>query len=371
MSRAGEGMFKSVRIQNFRQFKDLKLDGLAQINLITGKNNTGKTSLLEALFLLDNPVDPTRTLPLASFRGIPRHTPQTPELWEWLFRNRDYSRPIEIAEYVQASDANEEKPRQRLRVLLSGGSFIPTVATNGDSVTGTYPATFNASSDPVPELRFDYLRPDGKALQTDLKWTTQGLYMEPDRRGFTGSQKRGFFLSTIHAPNEIDADRFSRLEEQGQGDSVVEAMRIIEPRLRRLTVLSYGGRPTVAADIGEYPLVPLAVLGQGFSKLFTIVTGIVANDGPIMFIDEFGGGFHYSILSEVWKVIVSTALEHSVQIFATTHSLEAIEAAVEGSEGQEGSLAFFRLERSGDGIQVIAATDDRLRSAVGLDFELR
>jgi AAA15 family ATPase/GTPase len=45
-------MFKSVRIQNFRQFKDLKLDNLAQINLITGRNGAGKTSLLEAVYLL-------------------------------------------------------------------------------------------------------------------------------------------------------------------------------------------------------------------------------------------------------------------------------------------------------------------------------
>src|SRR4051812_3585218 len=78
-------MFKKVRIQNFRQFKDLKLDNLAQINLITGKNDTGKTSLLEALFLLDGPTDPTRTLVIAQFRGVAPLTAQNPELWNWLF----------------------------------------------------------------------------------------------------------------------------------------------------------------------------------------------------------------------------------------------------------------------------------------------
>lgn len=367
-------MFKSVRIQNFRQFEDLKLDGLAQINLITGKNNTGKTSLLEALFLLDNPVDPTRTLPLASFRGIDRHTPQTPELWEWLFRDRDYSNSIKICESDPDSSVAGERPRQCLKVSLSGGSFIPTVGpagSNGGALNGGTPATFAIASEPFPELQFDYEDPKGESLRTALRWTSQGLYMEPDRRGLTGSQKRGFFLSTRHAPNEIDADRYSRIEERGRGQAVLEAMRLMEPKLRRLTVLSYSGRPTIAADVGHFPLVPIAALGQGFSKLFTIVTGIVANDGPIMFIDEFGDGFHYSILSEVWKVIVSTAREHSVQIFATTHSLEAIEAAVEGSEGQEGSLAFFRLERKGDDIAVVQGSDSRLRSAVRVGFEIR
>ena len=58
-------MFTSVRIQNFRQFRDLKLEGLGQINLITGANDTGKTSLLEAISLLLSPTDPeiVRTAP--------------------------------------------------------------------------------------------------------------------------------------------------------------------------------------------------------------------------------------------------------------------------------------------------------------------
>ena len=45
-------MLKSLRIRNYRVFKDLKVDGLQRINLIAGKNSSGKTSLLEAVFLL-------------------------------------------------------------------------------------------------------------------------------------------------------------------------------------------------------------------------------------------------------------------------------------------------------------------------------
>ena len=83
-------MFKSVRIQNFRQFKDLKLDNLAQINLITGRNGAGKTSLLEAVYLLDGPFDPSRTITIAQFRGI-GIAAGNPELWDWLFHNRSTS----------------------------------------------------------------------------------------------------------------------------------------------------------------------------------------------------------------------------------------------------------------------------------------
>ena len=75
-------MFRSVLIHNFRQFRNLHLEGLAPINLITGQNNAGKTTLLEALFLLDGPLDPSRTIVVANFRGIDRSGFDTSELWD-------------------------------------------------------------------------------------------------------------------------------------------------------------------------------------------------------------------------------------------------------------------------------------------------
>lgn len=44
-------MYKTFRVQNFRCFRDLTLTDLARVNLIAGKNNAGKTALLEAFLL--------------------------------------------------------------------------------------------------------------------------------------------------------------------------------------------------------------------------------------------------------------------------------------------------------------------------------
>jgi len=114
-------MFKSVRIQNFRQFRDLELRDLAQINLITGKNSAGKTSLLEAVYLLDGPFDPTRTITVAQFRGI-GVSPGNPELWDWLFHNRNTSQPFAL------SGEAEDGQKSTLMASLSQGSLIPTTA---------------------------------------------------------------------------------------------------------------------------------------------------------------------------------------------------------------------------------------------------
>lgn len=47
-------MLNHLHIQNYRLFRDLQIDKLGQVNLIAGKNNTGKTALLEALRILQN-----------------------------------------------------------------------------------------------------------------------------------------------------------------------------------------------------------------------------------------------------------------------------------------------------------------------------
>jgi|GEM_PF-2767527 len=50
-------MLRDLAIQNYRCFKDFHIDGLARVNLIVGANNSGKTSLLEAVYLLVNQVN--------------------------------------------------------------------------------------------------------------------------------------------------------------------------------------------------------------------------------------------------------------------------------------------------------------------------
>ena len=353
-------MFTSVRIQNFRQFRDLKLEGLGQINLITGANDTGKTSLLEALFLLDGPLDPSRTVVVANFRGIDRLSPQSSELWGWLYRDRDTTHVIEL------SGKDNEGRCSGFKATVSRGSLIPAVR-NGDPGVPSRSIPYVTQTEPLPALTYNPLEAEEKR-QVDLRWTSQGLALEPDLRP-PGSQ--GFFLPDGHRAGKSEAVRFSRLEAIGRESEVVDALKIVEPRLRRLTVLDLGEGSSLYADLGQVPIVPLSLLGEGFGKLLTILSAILLRETEIFLIDEIGNGFHYSILVSIWKAIIDTATQQSVQVFATTHSWECIEAAVKASEDHVAKLALFRLERHKNDIRVVDIAGSRLRSAVDLEFELR
>ena len=76
------------------------------------------------------------------------------------------------------------------------------------------------------------------------------------------------------------------------------------------------------------------VTGQGFNRLLILASVIIDSAGGIVLIDEIENGLHYSVLADVWRIVVRTAKDYKVQIFATTHSRDCYEAlAAVNAEG--------------------------------------
>ena len=62
-------MIRSITIRRFRGFREIKVEGLASINLLVGRNNSGKTTLLEAIHLLSAQGDVSTLWNAMSRRG--------------------------------------------------------------------------------------------------------------------------------------------------------------------------------------------------------------------------------------------------------------------------------------------------------------
>ena len=355
-------MFKSVRIQNFRQFRDLKLDGLAQINLITGANDTGKTSLLEALYIhVAAAVDPEVIRTIARLRGMGQVGVTGRSAWGWIFNAGSSTDEVTIT----AKNPGGEAETTTLTVSTSS-----LRRPNGTSHVGTSleDVTISTEETSGPSLEILHTDPSGDQHAAFLDVVDRDIVPRP-ADGVPG--RRWYFLSTRGGHPEREAFNYDQLVLAGQESRAIAAMKIVDDRIMRARTLNPGTGPGIYIDTGDGILLPASVLGQGTTRIWKMVTAVLtSNDGTVL-IDEVEDGLHYSVLPSVWKAIIETALKHNVQVFATTHSWECIAAAVKASEDHQGSLALFRLERHKNDIRAIDVKDEGVRAAVDFSLELR
>ena len=62
-------MLQSLEIRNYRNLRHLTIKKLGRVNLLLGKNNTGKTSVLEAISILVNKANPQWLYRILEARG--------------------------------------------------------------------------------------------------------------------------------------------------------------------------------------------------------------------------------------------------------------------------------------------------------------
>jgi hypothetical protein len=364
-------MYKSFEIRNFRCFKDITLRPLERLNLIAGKNNSGKTSFLEALFLHSGPSNPNLPLRINIFRGIDAFPIYPEEIWGPLFFDGHTEGTIEI------TSTNERNEHDTLKITLEEAeeSFISPSVGGTTTTTTTSPPSSGAEHQMslFPETREliltykngtgrtgiarAYINQQGqiKGRQSTLKHKYPGVFL-PARRVFLGA----------------DADRFSKLDRKGEAEQLLNTMKLLEPRLTRLAVLTTGGIPMINGDIGLKELVPLPMMGEGMVRLLSILLAIYDSINGIVLIDEVENGLHHKVMVKVWEAIAVAARQAKAQIFATTHSWECAVAAHQALKTLgDYDLLFHRFNMTDGEIKAVTYNQKKLETAISTGLEVR
>ncbi len=331
-------MFESLRIKNYRVFKDLEVTGLKRINLIAGRNNSGKTSFLEAIFLLCGCGNPSLAMNANIIRSQDSGLPATQSAfmtdWKSIFHNLCLDRVIEI----KGSHTSQGSMKLRIEGRRTTVAQLPSGSIDSASITDT---------PDVGSLAFSYSSSvDGKIEGRIRMEPGDQPLVEYDDRKIRPSFNTKILLS--RSANAVDdATLLGKLRVQKRDDLLLEALRVIEPKLQSVIDSYASGMPMIWGDVGLSEMVPLYTMGDGVTRLTRIVLGISSAPGGILLIDEIENGFHHSVQAKVWKAIACAAEQFDTQIFATTHSYEFFENAV-NALGADG-FKFFRPGRTRDG----------------------
>ena len=315
-------MFDSVKIERFRGINHASISGFRRINLFFGKNNCGKSSLLEAIFLACGQSNPLLPLNINGFR--------------------DYRK---IQKKDIALDFYKLDTEKKIRITLQNVetrdlsiSFFEQVASDikldedGKSVSSMPKDQYGHV------LKYSY---GGQEMVSKIVFESTGpnilqdidpRYKERIRCRYLGP-KFDFYTSIQGLDNII------KNKDEG---SILDALRIIEPSIKDFRY-SDGD---VLVDLGLEQRVPVNVLGDGVRKVVSLLTSIYECRDGVLLVDEISNGFHYSVMGKLWKAVDSACRSNNVQLFATTHDLDSIRGLVEGLE--EESVAAFHLEKLDD-----------------------
>ncbi len=328
-------MLQSLAIQNFRQFRDLRIDGLRRINLIVGKNNAGKTALLEALFLLLAQREAIKRFP-STFRNAHGSSLDDFEsFWRWLPYQRD---------------------------------FTNSMAIIGETGQG-HPYMVQSQPDSSVDMLFLRYAVGGQHLGNTFIRRDGSIDMPPVRDWPAVS----VFSTRPSTPAE-DAEQFNRIAaKRGGRQKLTSLLQAVEPNLHELQYLKLGTQPLVYADVGLNDLTPITQLGQGFVRLLRIFAEALLAEAKMILIDEVENGIGYRAQTQLWQGLAENAQQEDLQVFATTHSYECIQAAHEVfSTSAEYDFAVHRLERTAEGdIRVVTYDHETLAAALDLNFEVR
>lgn len=371
-------IFDSLLISKFRGLQDIELSDLGQVNILVGPNNSGKTSVVEALSLLCKPFDPLGWMTVAQWRLGRRLGSVYPRLEaiKWLFPQRANVSFGGQAQEIKLSTAGPSSIQLIARgVEIQGEDFgRPTrnlvrdaisLSESGYAVNGVQLTVeirriaAHKGQQPLP-------MPDAEESLTFDFWDNERIVSPATKRSTL--VKCTALSPSYSAMEALSTLRLSRVIKEKSKAQALEAVRWLDPGVKDFVILtSSHNNSTLYIEHETVGLAPFYTFGDGLKRAILIALTLPSARRGVLLIDEIETAIHISAFSRIFSWLVKACKEWDIQLFATTHSLEAIDAMI-GEAADTESVVAFRLGDQGTVPQRFSGDLlHRLRYERGLD----
>lgn len=343
--------FDNIEIANYRGFDYLKIEGLSKLNVFVGTNNVGRSSILEAVFMLvgmSNPMMPSRInyWRMLSGSGI--------DSVRYLFHNMDFSAvPV-------LSASSDGKVRKM--------TFSPVM--NGKLDDKQSDSSTMSSEITQLDFKFDTDYKGEYAYQSKLYLGADGNFQQMVAPNYIEEIKCLFIPSDKNDANAIS--NFAVLVKRGKKQIVVDAVRSFDSSIETIEALPDGLFLKIE---GIHELLPISMAGDGVRRIINILSTIVNEDYHIILVDEIDNGLHYSTHKQMWKTILNFVEKHGIQLFITTHNIECLQSLKnvmsENAEFQEFVNVYDVAKTKNNGFQAYRYSYEELKQAIENEIEIR
>ena len=363
-------MFTDLQLSGYRGFESFAFNDLARVNLLVGKNNCGKTSVLEAVNLLTaNGILQV----LAQFAGQRRQR-------YFRFSERPYRdaevidiAPVFFGHHIRAgAEIVLQSNQNRLSMqivplaevadeLYSDSDIQRVLRDTGETPAAGLKVTASSLTDSIPIFPV----------------TKSGALIYSDRlRRYAQRETacRSRFLSSIPMyPAEI-RNIWDKVIREGREANVLHALRTLEPDIESIHLLTgdWSANDVLIGVQGSDSRVGVGSFGEGMRRLLDLALALIDSADGVLLIDEIDTGLHWSVMEDLWRFVIGASRLSNVQVFATTHSydcLKGLASLVENDPDLASDISLQKVERALS--QAVTLGGEQMPVAIEQDIEVR
>ncbi len=351
-----------IEMDGFRGLSQLVLGPLGRVNVLVGGNNSGKTSVLEAISILSKPTQPAAWIDMIRWRDPGGMDESRLHSLRWCFTRS--------AESSGGSDALQDGS---CRFQVEGAFELQQLKVAFQEISGEpSPVELKYASRLRPQMDLAQEWRGGEISHQVLAQTHDLLFAHPIEypafrfwEGLPIRSRQPNVLEGPHATLELPCEVLAAYSYQGNvrqtralsaasdlvdAPSLVSLLQQFDPDVRDVVIRSSMGlRPAIYLKHARLGLAPLSIFGDAMRRAVLLASTLSSLPaGGVLLMDEAEAGIHVGAQQRFFAWILQMARQRQVQVFMTTHSLEALDALLMAMPGDaaDDEVVVFQLHRN-------------------------
>lgn len=332
-------------IDSFKGIEKLKLDKCGDINIIVGDNNTCKTTVLEAIQCLQYPNDFRELIKVIRKRYI---------------STNKLSGITVLESFLNVFNAEQKESEKKVKIR-----FIANDIENIFQIQGEVKEVYITENELLEMTKYQRIKDDqydeevpvkefrgnieynDKAVEVFINEVTDIYRYGENNSLINESIFEINYLSSVDHVNERFSTRIiSNAIKNNEKSGLLDLLKLFDNNIIGLEILPVGNgnRSITHIEHKKYGFMPVASFGDGLKKVLALASIILSTQNGVVLIDEIETAIHTSALSKVFQWLMKVAEKQNIQIFATTHSEEALRNFLENNENFNLDICIYRLE---------------------------